>query len=76
MGETHREVSEHFLSSTGLMGELRNGTERATSSTIAADSTRSAEDKEKQAKADRVKGLRIIHEIIECEPPFSPWSLR
>ena len=72
MGEAHRGVSEHLLSSTGLMGELKSGTDWATNSTVAVDSTRSAEDKEKQAKADRVKGLRIIHEIIECETPFSP----
>ena len=84
IAETHRGVSEHSISSTDTSGQLRsadsrgalrNGSDQTTNSTITVDSTGSAEDKEKQAKADRGKRLRIVREIIECVLTFSPWSL-
>lgn len=79
MVETHRGVSEHSISSADSSGQLRsadsrgalrNGTDQATNSMITIDSAGSAEDKEKQAKADRGKRLRIVREIIECVSQF------
>jgi len=73
--ETSRGASEHSVLSTDSSsqlrsadsrGALRNGTEQATNSMITVDSNGSAEEKEKQAKADRGKRIRIVREIVEC----------
>ena len=80
--ETNRVVSDNSTSSSpdpsgqlrsvDSRGALRNGTEQATKSTVIVDSTESAEEKEKQAKADRGKRLRIVREIVEYVPPSLP----
>lgn len=75
MVETSRGVSEHSNSPTDSSnqlrlvdsrGALRDGVDQPANSTTTVDSTGSAEDKEKQAKADRAKRLRIVREIVEC----------
>ena len=80
----NRGISEHFISSVDSSGQLRsadtkgalrNGTDQAATSTIVVDSTGSVEEKEKQAKADRGKRVRIVREIVEWVSPFSPWTL-
>jgi len=60
------------LRSADSRGSLRNGPDQATNSTITVESTGSVEEKEKQAKADKGKRLRIVREIVECVPSFSP----
>ena len=81
LAESNRGVSEPYISSVDSSGQLRsadsrgalrNGTDQSTNSMITVDSTGSAEDKEKQAKADKGKRLRIVREIIECVSPFFP----
>ena len=81
IAETNRGVSEHSASSADSSsqlrsadsrGALRNGADQSTNSMITIDSTGSAEEKEKQAKADRGKRLRIIREIVECVSTLSP----
>ena len=78
--ETNRGVSEHFASSTDSSnqsrsadsrGASRNGADQATNSMITVDSAGSVEEKEKQAKADKGKRLRIVREIVECVSSFS-----
>jgi hypothetical protein len=80
MVETNRGVSEFSISSadSGIQlrsadsrGALRNGADQSTNSMIMVDSTGSAEEKEKQAKADNSKRLRIVREIVECVSSFS-----
>jgi hypothetical protein len=81
----NRGISEHFISSVDSSSQLRsadtkgasrNGTDQTTTSTIVVDSTGSVEEKEKQAKADRGKRVRIVREIVEWVSPFSLWTLR
>ena len=85
LAENNRGVSEHSVlsaDSTGQLrsadsrGALRNGTDQATYSMITVDSAGSAEEKEKQAKADRNKRLRIVREIVECVYSFFLQTLR
>jgi len=64
--------SDSQLRSADSRGSLRNGADQATNSVITVDSTGSVEEKEKQAKADRGKRLRIVREIVEYAPSFSP----
>ncbi|KAF9651906.1 hypothetical protein BDM02DRAFT_3090128 [Thelephora ganbajun] len=79
MVETNRGVSEHSILSTDSgsqsrsadsRGGSRNGTDQSTNSMITVDSTGSAEEKEKQAKPDKVKRLRIVREIVETERTY------
>ena len=79
--EANRGVSEHSTSitepdsqlrSADLRGSLRTGADQVTNSTITVDSTGSVEEREKKAKADKGKRLRIVREIVECVPSFSP----
>lgn len=80
IAETNRGVSEFSISSMdsssnqlrsiGSKGALRNGVDRSTNSTMTVDSAGSAEEKEKQAKADNSKRLRIIREIVEYVSAF------
>ena len=63
------------LRSVDSRGSLRNGADQATNSTITVDSIGSVEEKEKQAKADKGKRLRIVREIVECVYPLSPLDL-
>ena len=79
MVETNRGVSEHSISSADSIsqlrsadsrGALRNGTDQSTNSTVTVDSAGSAEEKEKQVKADNSKRLRIVREIVECVYSF------
>ena len=81
MVETNRGVSEHSISSVDSSsqlrspdsrGALRNGADQSTDSTMTVDSTGSIEEKEKQAKADNSKRLRIVREIVECVSFSSP----
>jgi len=77
--ETNRGVSELSISSMDSSsqlrsadsgGALRNGIDQSTNSTTTVDSTGSVEEKEKQAKADKGKRLRIVREIVECVSSF------
>lgn len=83
MVETNRGVSEHSTSSTDSIiqlrsadsrGVLRNGADQSTNSTVTVDSAGSAEEKEKQVKADNSKRLRIVREIVECVRSFSLYT--
>ena len=73
--ETGRGASDQSITSTDSStqlrspdsrGALRNGLDQSTNSTTTVDSAGSVEDKEKQAKADKAKRLRIVREIVEC----------
>ena len=57
--------SSSQLRSADSRGALRDGVDQSTNGTTTVDSTGSVEDKEKQAKADRAKRLRIVREIVE-----------
>jgi len=83
MVETNRGVSEHSilsadsisqLRSADSRGALRNGADQSTNSTVTVDSAGSAEEKEKQVKADNSKRLRIVREIVECACSFSLYT--
>lgn len=60
------------LRSGDSRGALRDGADQSTNSIITIDGSGSAEEKEKQAKADSAKRLRIVREIVECVPPPLP----
>lgn len=75
IAETGRGASEHSVTSTDSSnqlrsadsrGALRNGTDQSTNSIVTVDTVGSAEEKEKQTKADNAKRLRIVREIVEC----------
>jgi len=79
--EANRGISEPSISSmepdsqlrsADSRGSLRNGADQTTDSTTTVDSAGSLEEKEKQAKADKGKRLRIVREIVECVRSFSP----
>jgi len=83
MVETNRGVSEHSISSADSIsqlrsadsrGALRNGADQSINSTVTVDSAGSAEEKEKQVKADNSKRLRIVREIVECVCSFSLYT--
>lgn len=57
--------SSNLLRSMDSGGALRSGVDQSTNSATTVDSTGSAEEKEKQTKADNSKRLRIIREIVE-----------